>query len=89
MTSVRTFPSNRIHIGGDEALKFVGLHAKSVVRIEDEGLKDEHELQTWIIEYVGWYLESKGKTIIGWDEILEGGLPESAQSKAGAEWQEQ
>ena len=47
-------------------------------RIEEEGLKDEQELQTWMIEYVGEYLKGKGKTIIGWDEILEGGLPQGA-----------
>ena len=73
------FPSNRIHIGGDEAPKVRWAACeKCSRRIEKEGLKDEHELQTWIIEYVGQYLESKGKTIIGWDEILEGGLPEGA-----------
>ena len=73
------FPSNRIHIGGDEAPK-VRWDAcdKCKKRIEEEGLADSHELQTWIIEHVGHYLESKGKTIIGWDEILEGGLPEGA-----------
>ena len=43
-----------------------------------KGLKDEQELQTWMIEYVGEYLKGKGKTIIGWDEILEGGLPQGA-----------
>ena len=43
-----------------------------------EGLQDEEELQRWFIERMGQYLASKGKTIIGWDEILEGGLPEGA-----------
>lgn len=73
------FPSNRIHIGGDEAPKVRWASCdKCQARIESEGLANENELQTWIIEHVGEYLESKGKTIIGWDEILEGGLPEGA-----------
>lgn len=70
------FPSNRIHIGGDEAPKVRWKTCdKCQKRIHNEGLRDEHELQTWMIEYVGEYLSKKGKTIIGWDEILEGGLP--------------
>lgn len=73
------FPSNRIHIGGDEAPKVRWKACeKCSRRIEEEGLKDEHELQTWMIEHVGEYLKKKGKTIIGWDEILEGGLPQGA-----------
>jgi hexosaminidase len=73
------FPSNRIHIGGDEAPKVRWASCdKCQTRINSEHLADEHELQTWIIEHVGKYLEGKGKTIIGWDEILEGGLPEGA-----------
>ena len=73
------FPSKRIHIGGDEAPK-VRWHSceKCQNRITEHGLDDEHELQTWFIEEIGMFLESKGKTIIGWDEILEGGLPDGA-----------
>ena len=73
------FPSSRIHIGGDEAPK-VRWHScdKCQNRIAEQGLNDEHELQTWFIEEIGLFLESKGKTIIGWDEILEGGLPDGA-----------
>jgi len=73
------FPSSRIHIGGDEAPK-VRWHScdKCQNRIAEKGLNDEHELQTWFIEEIGLFLESKGKTIIGWDEILEGGLPDGA-----------
>lgn len=73
------FPSDRIHIGGDEAPKVRWAACdKCQARIKSEGLANENELQTWIIEHVGNYLESKGKTIIGWDEILEGGLPEGS-----------
>jgi len=82
------FPSSRIHIGGDEAPK-VRWHEcdKCQTRIHSENLTDEHELQTWFINHIGSYLATKGKTIIGWDEILEGGLPEGAavQSWRGME----
>ena len=56
-------------------------------RIKENDLKDEYELQTWFIERIGKFLEEKGKRIIGWDEILEGGLPEGAmvQSWRGME----
>ena len=82
------FPSDRIHIGGDEAPK-VRWHScdKCQKRIKENDLKDEYELQTWFIERIGKFLEGKGKRIIGWDEILEGGLPEGAmvQSWRGLE----
>ena len=82
------FPSDRIHIGGDEAPK-VRWHScdKCQQRIKENDLKDEYELQTWFIERIGKFLEGKGKRIIGWDEILEGGLPEGAmvQSWRGME----
>lgn len=73
------FPSEYIHIGGDEAPK---THWKSCPkcqqRIKDEGLKDEHELQNYFITRIEKYLNSKGRQIIGWDEILEGGLAPNA-----------
>ncbi|PCJ81049.1 MAG: beta-N-acetylhexosaminidase [Bacteroidetes bacterium] len=73
------FPSKRIHIGGDEAPKVRWRNCdKCTKRIKEEGLKDEHELQTWFIERIAQFLKTKGKTIIGWDEILEGGLPKGA-----------
>jgi hexosaminidase len=82
------FPSDRIHIGGDEAPK-VRWHSceKCQNRIKENDLNDEYELQTWFIERIGKFLEGKGKRIIGWDEILEGGLPEGAmvQSWRGME----
>ena len=76
---VELFPSTRIHIGGDEAPK-VRWEACSRCqqRIRDEGLANEEELQRWFIGRMGRYLKGKGRTIIGWDEILEGGLPEGA-----------
>ena len=73
------FPSNYIHIGGDEAPKN---HWKACPRcqqrMKDEKLKDEHELQSYFIQRMEKYLNSKGRTIIGWDEILEGGLAPNA-----------
>lgn len=73
------FPSEYIHIGGDEAPKFRWEHcAKCQKRIADEGLHDEHELQSYFIQRIENYLNSKGRKLIGWDEILEGGLAEGA-----------
>jgi len=73
------FPSEYIHIGGDEAPK---THWKNCVDcqalIKREGLKDEHELQSYFISRIEKYLNSKGRQIIGWDEILEGGLAPNA-----------
>ncbi len=85
---VELFPGPRIHIGGDEAPKVRWTSCpKCQRRIREEGLADEEELQRWFIERMGRYLASKGKTIIGWDEILEGGLPDGAavQSWRGME----
>ncbi|HVG41303.1 MAG TPA: beta-N-acetylhexosaminidase, partial [Chitinophagaceae bacterium] len=76
---IAIFPSKYIHIGGDESPK---THWKKCPncqkRIKDEGLKDEHELQSYFIQRMEKYLNSKGKSIIGWDEILEGGLAPNA-----------
>jgi len=73
------FPSKLIHIGGDESPK---THWKKCPqcqkRIKEEGLKDEHELQSYFVQRMEKYLNSKGRTIIGWDEILEGGLAPNA-----------
>ena len=73
------FPSKYIHIGGDEAPK---THWKNCddcqALIKREGLKDEHELQSYFISRIETYLNSKGRQIIGWDEILEGGLAPNA-----------
>ncbi len=76
---IELFPSKYIHIGGDEAPK---THWKQCPlcqqRMKDNNLKDEHELQSWMINEMGKFLTSKGKALIGWDEILEGGLAENA-----------
>ncbi|AFH50886.1 N-acetyl-beta-hexosaminidase [Ignavibacterium album JCM 16511] len=76
---VELFPSKYIHIGGDEAPKDRWQNCpKCQQRIKDEGLADEHELQSYFIKRVENFLNSKGKEIIGWDEILEGGLAPGA-----------
>lgn len=82
------FPSSYIHIGGDEAPKFRWERCERCQkRIAEEHLKDEAELQTYFIERIATFLATKGKKIIGWDEILEGGIPEDAaiQSWRGME----
>jgi hexosaminidase len=73
------FPSDYIHIGGDECPKVRWKncsHCQSL--IQQEGLKDEHELQSYFIKRIERFVNSKGKKIIGWDEILEGGLAPNA-----------
>lgn len=73
------FPSEIIHIGGDEAPKERWKECpKCQEKIRMEGLKDEHELQSYFVKRVGNYLQSKGRKMIGWDEIMEGGLAENA-----------
>lgn len=82
------FPSTFVHIGGDECPKARWKACpKCQKRIRDEGLKDEHELQSWFIKRMVRYLESKGRRAAGWDEILEGGLAPGAtvQSWRGME----
>jgi hexosaminidase len=73
------FPSEYIHIGGDECPKTKWEECPLCQqRIKDEGLKDEHELQSYFIQRMERFLNSKGRKLIGWDEILEGGLAPNA-----------
>jgi len=73
------FPSKYIHIGGDEAPKSRWeACAKCQGRKKAEGLENEQELQSYFIQRIQTFLNTKGKTIIGWDEILEGGLAKGA-----------
>ncbi|WP_341835125.1 family 20 glycosylhydrolase [Chitinophaga pollutisoli] len=73
------FPSQYIHIGGDECPKDRWKQcAKCQSRIKALGLKDEHELQSYFISRMEKFLNAKGRKIIGWDEILEGGLAPDA-----------
>ncbi len=73
------FPSEFIHIGGDESDKEHWKNCpKCMKRMEEEGLKDVDELQSYLIRRVSRFVESKGRRIIGWDEILDGGLAPGA-----------
>lgn len=73
------FPGEYIHIGGDECLKNRWEECdKCQQRIKQEGLKNEHELQSYFIQRIGNHLEKLDKKLIGWDEILEGGLAQGA-----------
>lgn len=72
---VTLFPSNYIHIGGDECPKTKWKTCpKCQKRIAGEHLKDEQQLQTYFMARIEKYLGQKNKKVIGWDEILEGGL---------------
>ncbi|WP_325530913.1 family 20 glycosylhydrolase [Chitinophaga sp.] len=73
------FPSKYIHIGGDECPKVRWEKCpKCQARMKQEGLKDAHALQSYFIQRMEKYLNGKGRQIIGWDEILEGGLAPNA-----------
>jgi hexosaminidase len=73
------FPSPYIHIGGDECPKAAWKKSAFCQQlIKEKGLKDEHGLQGYFIQRIEKYINSKGRKIIGWDEILEGGLAPNA-----------
>ncbi|PST82482.1 beta-N-acetylhexosaminidase [Pedobacter yulinensis] len=76
---VAIFPSKYIHIGGDECPKTYWKESEFCQQlIKEKGLKDEHGLQSYFIQRIEKYLNGKGRSIIGWDEILEGGLAPNA-----------
>jgi hexosaminidase len=73
------FPSQFIHIGGDECPKSRWKECKKCqARIKAEGLDDERELQSYFIRRIARFLGGRGRRLIGWDEILEGGLAPNA-----------
>lgn len=73
------FPSEYIHIGGDEAFKLEWERCDDCqARIKNEGLKDEAELQSYFIKRIEKFLNGHNRKLIGWDEILEGGLSPNA-----------
>ncbi len=76
---IQLFPSEYIHIGGDESPKESWKRSDLCRQlIKEKKLNDEHGLQSYFISRIERYLESKGKKIIGWDEILEGGIAPNA-----------
>ena len=73
------FPFEYIHMGGDECAKNFWEKDDQIAQLmKKEGLKDMHEVQSYFVKRVAKIIESKGKKMIGWDEILEGGLPSNA-----------
>ncbi len=73
------FKSPYIHIGGDEAIKPQWKASPAIqAKIKALGLKDEDELQSWFITRVSQHIESRGRRLIGWDEILQGGVAPDA-----------
>jgi hexosaminidase len=73
------FPSEYIHVGGDEAVKDEWQASKKIqARMKELNVADEHALQGYFIQRVGKFIDSKGRKLIGWDEILEGGIPPNA-----------
>ena len=76
---IALFPSKYIHIGGDECPKEYWKQSEFCQKfIKDNNLKDEHGLQSYFIQRIEKHVNAKGRSIIGWDEILEGGLAPNA-----------
>ncbi|HMS55791.1 MAG TPA: beta-N-acetylhexosaminidase [Fimbriimonadaceae bacterium] len=76
---ITLFPSEFIHIGGDECPKDQWkTDPFAQAKMKKLGLKDEHELQSWFIRQMDQHLDSRGRRLIGWSEILEGGLAPGA-----------
>ncbi|MDO0927491.1 beta-N-acetylhexosaminidase [Streptomyces sp. TG1A-8] len=73
------FPSEFVHVGGDECPKDQWRRSPAAqARIAELGLADEEELQSWFVGHFGAWLAARGRRLIGWDEILEGGPAEGA-----------
>lgn len=73
------FPSKYIHVGGDEATHTEWEKCpKCQARMKDHHLKDVHQLQSYFIKRINDFLLSKGRTLVGWDEIMDGGLANNA-----------
>jgi hexosaminidase len=73
------FPGRFIHVGGDEAPKFEWSECqRAQERMAELGLKSEDELQSWFIRQMDDHITTSGRRLIGWDEILEGGLADNA-----------
>jgi hexosaminidase len=84
------FPSPYIHIGGDEAPKTRWKNCPDCQRrIREEGLKNEHTLQVYFTSRIAVYLDSKGRHVMGWNEILQNGLVKSAVVQFWARGREQ
>lgn len=79
------FPFEYIHMGGDECYKGFWEKSEAIKKLmQDQGLKDQHEVQSYFVKRVSAIISSKGKKMMGWDEIMEGGL---APGAAVMSWQ--
>src|SRR4030095_9392762 len=79
------FPSKFIHVGGDEVPKKEWKASPAAqARMKALGLKNEEELQSWFVKQIGAWLASRGRRLVGWEEILQGGLAPGATVMA---WQ--
>lgn len=84
---IELFPSKYIHIGGDECPKARWeLCPKCQARIMNESLQNESELQSYFISQISTFLQAHNRSIIGWNEIIEGGLAENATVMAWNSW---
>ena len=76
---IELFPGDFVHVGGDEAVKDRWRSSPRVqARIRELGLADEAALQGWFIARIGRFLDARGRRLIGWDEILDSGIPARA-----------
>ncbi len=73
------FPSTYIHLGGDEAVKDQWRESPKIqAQMKALGITSEDAMQSWFMEQMGEYLAAHGRRMVGWDEILDGGIPPSA-----------
>ena|SRR5699024_4503238 len=73
---VNLFPGKYIHIGADEVDKTSWKQSKACGQLmERENLESLEDLQSYFVNRMANYLQAKGKTVIGWDEIIQGGIP--------------
>jgi hexosaminidase len=87
---IALFPGEYVHIGGDEAPKRrweESALAQEIIR--REGLRDEHELQSWFLRRIERFLNERGRRLVGWDEIVEGGLSPTATVMFWRDWAQQ
>ena len=73
------FPGKYVHLGGDEAVKDQWKASPAIqAQMKSLGIADEEAMQSWFMEQLGRYLAGHGRVMVGWDEILEGGVPQAA-----------
>jgi hexosaminidase len=84
---IALFPFEYVHIGADEAPKHQWKNSPSAqARMTELGLADEYELQAWFVAHFEKYLAERGRRLVGWDEIQEGGLPAGATMMVWRGW---